>query len=71
MTSLCIFIILIVYQVSINNQSSWEWELTAGNVFPWEDLYGKWTKEAKEESEWILREARRRKRKRCNTIIIN
>ncbi|XP_028770304.1 protein PAIR1-like [Neltuma alba] len=35
------------------------------------DLYGKWTKEAKEESERILREARRRKRKHCNTIIIN
>ncbi|KAI9089914.1 hypothetical protein K1719_028884 [Acacia pycnantha] len=35
------------------------------------DLYGKWTKQAKEESERILREARRRKRKRCNTIIIN
>lgn len=35
------------------------------------DLYGKWTKEAKEESERILREARRRKRKHCDTIIIN
>ncbi|KAI4328793.1 hypothetical protein L6164_021122 [Bauhinia variegata] len=36
-----------------------------------EDLYGNLTKEAKDETERILRKARRRKRKHSNTIIIN
>ncbi|KAI4355077.1 hypothetical protein L6164_003886 [Bauhinia variegata] len=35
------------------------------------DLYGNLTNEAKDETERILRKARKRKRKNCNTIIIN